>query len=213
MKQTRKWTNYLLVIALLASLWGGFPVVAEEVAPSIAPQVSAYYHNLLLKEDGTVWAWGNNAFGESGCPPTDPVTPVAPTQIEELTDIVKVSSGYDHSLARRGDGTVWAWGRNATGQLGNATYTNSVTPVQVKTGSNTFLEDIIDIEVGTHFSVALCSDGTVWTWGYNNYGQLGDGTTTIRNKADAVAGLTDIIAIEASYYWVMAVKDDGTVWT
>src|SRR4030095_12227950 len=92
-----------------------------------------------------------------------------------LSDIIMVSGGPAHGLALKSDGTVLAWGNNTEGQLGNGTNDSSPIPVQVSgwgKGSG-----VIAIAAGFQFSMALKSDGTVWTWGNNNFGKLGDGST------------------------------------
>ena len=81
-----------------------------------------------------------------------------------------------HTVALKNDGTVWAWGRNNYGQLGDGTTTDSDTPVQA--GGSSPLSGIIAIAAGESHTLALKNDGTVWAWGRNYYGQLGDGTTT-----------------------------------
>src|SRR3989339_660349 len=89
----------------------------------------------------------------------------------------QVSAGSNHRLALKSDGTVWAWGGNEYGQLGDGTTTNRKTPIQVSG-----ISSITAIAGITHHSLALKSDGTVWAWGYNYYGQLGDGTYTDRTS-------------------------------
>ena len=93
--------------------------------------------------------------------------------------IVAVAAGYYHSLALKNDGTVWAWGANGSGQLGDGTTTDRLTPVQVVgPGGSGWFTDVQAVAAGLHHSLALKTDGTVWAWGANWYGQLGDGTTT-----------------------------------
>ena len=87
-------------------------------------------------------------------------------------------------MALKSDGTVWAWGDNGYGQLGDGTTTDRTTPVQVSG-----LSGVTAIAAGCYHTVALKSDGTVWAWGYNGYGQLGDGTTTQRTTPVQVSGL------------------------
>ncbi|MGH2331147.1 RCC1 domain-containing protein [Thermoanaerobacter mathranii] len=86
----------------------------------------------------------------------------------------QISGGYFHNLAVSSN-TIWAWGLNNYGQLGDGTTTNGYTPVQVKG-----LSDVVAVSAGQYHSLALKSDGTVWAWGYNGDGELGDGTTTNR---------------------------------
>src|SRR5207245_7369310 len=97
---------------------------------------------------------------------------------------VTVIAGGRHSLALKSDGTVWAWGLNIAGELGNGTNTNSNTPVQVSG-----LSGVTAIAVGFLHSLALKSDGTVWAWGDNDQGQLGNGTNTSSNTPVQVSGL------------------------
>ena len=155
------------------------------------------YHSLTLKNDGTVWAWGRNDFGELGNGTT--TSRYTPVQVKGLTNVVAIAAGYDHSLALRSDGTVWAWGLNGNGQLGDGTTTNRTTPVQVKG-----LTNVVAIAAGVYHSLAIRSDGTVWTWGYNTYGQLGDGTTTNKTTPVQVKGLTNVVAIAAGVYHSLA---------
>lgn len=118
------------------------------------------------------------------------------------------SMGDQHVLALKNDGTVWAWGRNNTGKVGDGTITDRRLPVAVST-----LTDIVAVAAGGAHSLALKSDGTVWSWGHNAQGQLGDGTTTERRTPIQVPGLSDVIAIAAGGFHSVALKGDGTVWT
>jgi hypothetical protein len=116
-------------------------------------------------------------------------------------------AGGNHSLALKDDGTVWAWGRNKDGQLGDGTTANKSTPAQV-----TELSEVKVIACGGDHSLALKEDGTVWVWGRNSYGQLGDGTTVAKSTPVQVTGLSGIKAIAAGTDHSLALKGDGTVW-
>ena len=118
-----------------------------------------------------------------------------------------VVAGGWHSLGLTSYGTVWAWGRNTYGQLGDGSTTTRSTPVQVSG-----LSGVIAIAGGDIHSLALKSDGTVWAWGYNYYGQLGDGSTTTRSTPVQVSGLSGVIAIAGGGDHNLALKSDGTVW-
>ncbi|MBF0487187.1 MAG: hypothetical protein HQK98_03415, partial [Nitrospirae bacterium] len=130
-----------------------------------------------------------------------------PVQVSGLTGVTAVAGGFEHTIALTGDGTVWAWGYNGYGQLGDGTNTNSNTPVQVSG-----LTGVTAVAGGAVHSVALRSDGTVWAWGLNQYGQLGNGTNTNSNTPVQVSGLTGVTAVAAGFEHSVALKSDGTVW-
>lgn len=112
------------------------------------------------------------------------------------------------------DGTVWTWGLNAKGQLGNGTTTNSSLPVQaLGPGGTGYLSGIVAVMGGEQHNFALKSDGTVWAWGDNSHEQLGNGTTTSSSTPVQVSGLTSIVKLGGRGYHSVAVKSDGTVWT
>lgn len=167
------------------------------------------WHSLAICSDSTVKAFGENASGQLGDGTTvDKSTPVT---VAGLTGIIAVGGGGDqleaHSMALKANGTVWAWGSNLYGGLGNGTTVNSMSPVQAVGLSN-----VKAIAAGGWHSVALKNDGTVWVWGWNTDGQLGDGTTTDKSTPQQVPGLTGVVKIAAGTYHVLALKNDGTVW-
>src|SRR5688572_23596217 len=125
-------------------------------------------------------------------------------------DAQKISmSAEGHYVLALRRGTVWGWGHNFFGQLGNGTNTNQPTPVQTDD-----LMSVTDISAGHDFAVALKSDGTVWTWGNNEFGRLGIGSATpsMVNRPMKVVGLASITAIAAGNSHTLALRADGTVW-
>ena len=154
------------------------------------------WHSLALKNDGSVWAWGLNTHGQlgdgAGSLGTLRKTPV---QVSNLSDVVAIAAGIFHSLALKNDGSVWAWGDNAAGQLGDGTNSAQFEPVKL------FIPDItgaVAIAAGYHHSLLLTTnDGSVWAWGRNKWGQLGDATTTDRNTPAPVNELRNVAAIAA----------------
>jgi alpha-tubulin suppressor-like RCC1 family protein len=166
-------------------------------------------HTVILKSDGTVWAWGDNDYGQLGpATDTDQTSPVQVSSMSgPLSKITAIAGGKDHSLALKSDGTVWAWGRGRGGALGNGGTTDSAHAVQV-----VGLSEVISVAAGEFFSVSLKSDGTIWAWGSNEFGQLGDGTTTTQLIPVQVSNLSTVAAIAAGNYHSIAVKSDGTVW-
>ena len=163
-------------------------------------------HSLALRNTGTAYAWGRNNLGQLGDGTTTQRN--SPVVITGLGGgVAKLSSGDQFNLALKSNGSVWAWGRNNYGQLGDTTTTNRTTPFQISGLSN-----ISAIAAGTEHSMVIKNDGTVWTWGRNSNGQLGDNTTTQRNSPVQASSLTDIVAISGGNAHSLAVKADGTVW-
>ena len=137
-------------------------------------------HSLALKNDGTVWGWGNNEYGQGGFGkvelkaggpdyymPDQFLKSYTPVQVQGLSDVIAIAAGMDYSLALKADGTVWAWGSNPYGQqLTNSSGGFSNIPSQIEIDSNGHkLTDITKISAGSAFALALKKDGTVWTWG------------------------------------------------
>jgi YD repeat-containing protein len=126
-----------------------------------------------------------------------------------LSNVVQVSAGWKHAVALTSDGKAWTWGDNTAAEIGNgitSTIGMSV-PFQVPGLSN-----VIGVSGGDRFTAILKADGTVWTWGWNGFGQLGDGTNTDRPAPVRVAGLSNVVLMAARDYHVLVVKSDGSVW-
>ncbi|MBA4422270.1 MAG: hypothetical protein C0390_04095 [Syntrophus sp. (in: bacteria)] len=183
------------------------PIQATSLS-NVINVTAGYKFTVALKSDGTVWAWGINSSGQLGNGTTsDSSVPVQVTGLS--TAATAVSAGFDHVLSLQNDGTVWTWGSNSKGQLGNGTTTDSSVPVQVNGVSS-----IIAIAAGNDFSLALRNTlFTIWAWGSNSKGQLGNGTTTDSATAVNVSGLALVTAIAAGDDHAVSLKSDGTVWT
>jgi alpha-tubulin suppressor-like RCC1 family protein len=183
------------------------------------------YHSIAAKNDGTVWTWGDNGYGQIGDGTNEPQ--FTAVQVTGLANVSAVTGGGVHTLALKNDETVWAWGANGGGQLGNQTIgwpASMNTPVQVHDLSDPtgYLTDISAIEAGDEHSLALKNDGTVYAWGGNPFGQLGDGTwgwpesktsaVQVADPADPTGYLTNVIAIAGGDDYSLALKADGKVW-
>ncbi len=155
---------------------------------TIVQLVRGDLHSLALCSDGTLAAWGSNQEGQLGDNTIDGAshsTPVAVDRTGVLAGktIIAIAAGQSHSLALCSDGSIAAWGRNIYGQLGDTTTDRSLVPVLVNAASGTsalFGKTPVAIDAGSNHTVALCSDGTVVSWGYNLRGQIGDGSATTR---------------------------------
>jgi len=177
-------------------------------------------HSLALKSDGTVWAWGYNSYGQLGSGSKNDMGSPTPLEVNGLSDIKAIYSSGSHCFAIQNNGTVWAWGENLHGVLGDGTNESRYIPVKSKiTGVNS-----IDAGAGWHV-LAVKSDNNVWSWGYNFRGQLGtggvsqsdQGMPSYGNSADTynpdiVRGISDVNAVAAGGAFSVALKKDGTVW-
>ena len=177
---------------------------------SITAVMGGEAHNVALKSDGTVWAWGNNSmFSELGDGTTN--NSYTPIQVSNLASIVSLGGRTYHTLAIKSDGTVWAWGLNTSGQLGNGTTSPTSFPVQV-IGLPANNPPIV-VSAGYTYSVALMSNSTVWAWGKGPNGELGNGLTDNSLHAPLqVNGLTNVISMSTGWKHTLALRSNGTVW-
>ena len=161
-------------------------------------------HALALRSDGTVVAWGYNAAGQLGGAGAANSSGY-PTQVAVLTGVSEIAAGQNHSLALKSDGTLWAWGLNAEGQLGTGNTVSTATPTQVLTG-------VRAVAAGARYTLAIKTDGTLWTWGANESGQLGSGNATPRATPTQVGVITNWLAIAGGNAHALALRTDGTVY-
>ena len=183
----------------------------------------------VLRSDGTVWTWGLNAYGELGngstvFDSTSPVQVVGPSGTGTLSNVAAIASGGEFSLALTSDGTVFAWGFNSTGELGNGAATDSTVPTTIPVqvlgpAGSGFLTNVVSIAAGFDQSFAITADGALWGWGDNDYGELGVGpsvpytTTPMRVVGPGGVGfLTGISAVSTRGNHTLALRSDGTVW-
>lgn len=163
----------------------------------------AGYHSLLVKDDGTAYAWGNNRDRQLGAGSTADFHSRPVQMTGGFTNVARLSGGDFYSVAVRNDGTAWAVGNNKFGQLGDGSTVNSATAVQVSG-----LSGLVDVDAGANHSLVRKSDGSVWAWGSNTYGRLGDGTSTLRSTPVRVLGVSNVAGISAGVFHSLAVKPD-----
>jgi len=171
-----------------------------------------------LLRDGTVWAWGDDSLKQLGgarCGASRSDRPSVclgssvPQQVLGLAGVVAIAAGGDSGYALRRDGTVWAWGDDEFGELGNGVRRlDEATPVRVEG-----LIHVVAIAAGSCSAYALLRNGTVWAWGRGDYGQLGNGSTADRTIPVRVKGLTGVLQVVAGGDMTFALTRDRTLWS
>tara|TARA_R110000744_G_scaffold328153_1_gene433830 strand:+ start:1092 stop:2261 length:1170 start_codon:yes stop_codon:yes gene_type:complete len=164
--------------------------------------------NLGIKANGALWAWGDNGSGQLGIGSLTSYS--SPVQVGALTDWASVSTGYQCTLATKTDGTLWAWGSNAHSQLGTNNATNYSSPVQV--GALTNWASVAVAAANSGSVVATKTDGTLWAWGKNGFGQLGQNNLTTYSSPVQVGALTTWKNACSGDYFTVATATDGTLW-
>lgn len=171
------------------------PVMARNLTDVVAISVG-YDHKVALKSDGALWAWGDRFI----CGTTSDSK--VPVLIGGINDVVSIISGAFHAIAKKSDGTAWSWGIDSTYcVLGNAVCINKNTPTEVVA-----VRGAIAFSAGDYHSIALKPDGTVWSWGWNAAGQLGDGTDIDKKTAVMASGLYGVTTMGAGDSHTIAVK-------
>ena len=179
-------------VALVASapMFGGW----EGTVVIGVAQISTGNYSCAVKIDGTAWCWGMNSYGQLGNGGTleqhAPVQVVGQGGTGTLANVRQISAGYFFTCALKTDDTVWCWGDNNDGELGNYNTIQQHAPVQVVgQGGTGTLANVDQISAGSSHSCALKTDGTVWCWGINGNGQMGDGQTTPFRQTSPVQAL------------------------
>jgi alpha-tubulin suppressor-like RCC1 family protein len=163
-------------------------------------------HSLGIKANGTLWAWGLNTDGQLG--DGTYVNKNIPVQIGTDSNWISIKAGTNFSIGIKGNGTLWTWGLNNWGQLGTGTsIQKSNVPIQIGT------EQIwTSIACGSNHSIALKANGTLWAWGKNDFGQLGDSSLVNKNLPVLISSDSNWTKISAGAFHNLALKANGTLW-
>ncbi len=168
------------------------------------------YH-LAIKPDGTMWGWGENQHGQLGL--SNKTYYSSPVQIPGTT-WAAVATGYRCTMATKTDGTLWTWGNNDQGQLGhnNRNPTSCSSPKQIP--GTTWPTDNNKMSGATYGMYAIKTDGTLWMWGQNAMGQLGQNDANKRSSPVQVPGSWSYLSNAShSTHTVSAIRTDGTLWS
>ncbi len=177
-------------------------------------------HTMILKKGDTLWAVGNNRFGQLGDGSTANKQFPVQVKIDEntlMTEVAQVAAGSGHTMILKTNGDLWAVGFNRYGQLGDGSTANKQFPVQVKINENTPMIEVDQISVGDEHTVILKENGELWAVGYNTYGQLGDGSTAhkqfpVQVKIDENTPMTEVAQVAAGGNHTVILKENGDLW-
>lgn len=153
-----------------------------------------------------MWGWGDNRWGQLGYE-TEDIKNI-PTKLNINIKVKEISAKYLHNLLIDTEGNLWSCGRNTYGQVGNGKKEDSVKkPIQILQGTK-----FSKVATGIYYSLALDTNGNLWTWGWNNYGQLGNGTQTDCYIPKQIQTETSFSQIGAMSYFSVALDIDGNIW-
>ena len=212
----RKWfapcAIAVLVLIVLAAVWhlqGPLIQISQPLLPGkVQPQLAnAMDSAVLLAPDGSLWAWGERSLW--GPPPFHrPAISQVPLRVGTNSDWTQVAAGLGHNVALKADGSLWAWGLNSVGQVGQPNLkTNYEAPTRIGLETNW-----AKICSSYFHNLALKDDHSLWAWGLNMFGQLGDGTTDNRSVPVMISMDRDWQTIAAGSHCSYALKSNGTLW-
>ena len=179
-----------------------------KIMDNVAAISAGGVHTVAIKTDGSLWTWGRNNVGQLG-DGTAGYENIKSTPIKIMDNVAAVSAGYWYTAAIKTDGSLWTWGYNEYGQLGDGTtdrenpYGKS-TPIKI-------MDDVAAVSAGSGHTAAIKTDGSLWTWGRNDDGQLGDGTT--EGKSTPIKIMDNVATVSAESDYTAAIKTDGSLWT
>jgi len=197
--------------------WGGSPIGNGTMDEPDSPvrimdgviSISAGRdHTMALRADNSLLGWGSfrGMLLGLGYDHSNPAIDY-PTPVLVMEDVIAVSAGSSHTMAIRTDGSLWGWGNNSYGKIGDGTTEFRSTPARI-------MDDVIFVvastSIGGEYTMAITSDGSLWGWGRNHHGQLGDGTTTDRHSPVRI--LDNVVDVAVSESITMAIRADGSLW-
>jgi len=192
------------------------PILHDVVAVS-----AGCSYTMAIRSDGSLWAWGNNDSGQLGDGTT--INRDAPVWI--MNDVVAVSTGgssviapaSSYTMAIRSDGSLWAWGSNWLGRLGDGTATIMEAGFEIVENNDRhspvkIMDNVVAVSAGDNHTMAIRSDSSLWAWGSNAFGQLGDGTTTAAVQHSPIKIMDNVVSVSAGDRHTLALRNDGSLW-
>jgi alpha-tubulin suppressor-like RCC1 family protein len=176
------------------------------MSSGVSSVASGVWHTCAIKMDGSLWCWGWNQYGQLGDGTNiDKNTPVQIMSSGSASVTPGWKLGWKHTCVIKTNGSLWCWGRNYEGQLGDGTNTDKNTPVQI------IPSGVVAVALGDNHTCAIKQDGSLWCWGWNHYGQLGDGTWTNRNTPVRIMS-SGVSSVALGWAHTCAIKQDGSLW-
>lgn len=184
------------------------PVQTVSTGTNWTEIAAGQYHTAAIKTDGTLWTWGYNVAGQLGDNST--ISKSSPVQVTGGgSNWKQISAGWRHTAAIKSNGTLWLWGTNGDGNLGDNSAINRSSPVQVTTAT----ADWELVSCGNYTTAAIKTDGTLWVWGKNSFGELTVSDKTHRSSPiQTVSGGTNWKQVSCGNNRMAAIKTDGTLW-
>lgn len=162
------------------------------------------FHNMVIKEDDSLWIWGLCGDGRLGYLTKEGHEFDTEEPIYIMDDVAYVGAGENHSLAVKKDGSLWTWGNNSGGQLGDGSTENRKLPTYI-------MDNVVIAKASAHTSMAIKEDGSLWAWGSNMHGNFGNGTED--NSLEPIKVMDDVIDISLTDTTTMILKKDGGLYT
>ena len=192
--------------------------IPVKIMDDVVYVAAGYAHTLAIKSDQSLWAWGLNNCGQigDGSGGSDPLgfdltNDIKLSPVKIMDGVAAVAAGFEHSMAIKTDGSLWAWGRNSDGQLGNGAHGREVT---VNTTPIRIMDGVASVSAGGGNTMIIKTDGSLWGWGMNGSGQLGNGTggnwDSINPFPAKIMEGVDFVSSGGSQ--TMAIKNDGSLW-
>ena len=209
-------TTILMSVVMAAAMLPGMASPAHAFIDTFTDVSAGGFHSLGVKTDGSLWTWGQNYYGQLGTGTSSTQQSESnPVPVKIMEGVATVSAGQYHSLALKTDGSLWAWGKNHFGEIGNGTYTGIQPGTSTYTNNDKLapvkiMDNVAFISAGDDHSMAIKKDGSLWAWGRNTDGQLGDGT--IVNRPTPIKIMDGAVSVSAGSNHTMAIKTDKSLW-